>query len=117
MIGRSRCVMSNSTMNDLKKTSPISSPCMPAGEGCTHVWFVRARNHDEKGTCHSRPPTPSQKDLPSSQRLVKSLKGTLLSLPPSVSPGITRHEVPESMIDGRKGSSLGSSKFRSSLES
>mmetsp|Transcript_68515 Transcript_68515/g.142836 ORF Transcript_68515/g.142836 Transcript_68515/m.142836 type:complete len:330 (+) Transcript_68515:233-1222(+) len=113
MMGRSRCVMSNSTMNERKNTSPMSRPCIPGGDGCTHVWLVRARNQEEKGTCHCLPPISTQNDLPSSQRLVKSLKGTLLSLPPSVSPGITRHEVPESMIEGRYGSSAASSNLSS----
>mmetsp|Transcript_24002 Transcript_24002/g.54503 ORF Transcript_24002/g.54503 Transcript_24002/m.54503 type:complete len:233 (+) Transcript_24002:652-1350(+) len=117
MIGRSRCVMSNSTMKERKKTSPMSSPCMPAGDGCTHVWFVRARNHDENGTCHCLPPMPTQNDLPSSHRLVKSLNGTFFSFPPSESPGITRQEVPLSMMDGRNGSSTGSVNSSSCCES
>lgn len=105
MMGRSRWVMSNSTMKERKKTSPMRRPCMPGGEGWTHVWLVRARNQEVKGTCHCRPPTSTQNDLPSSHRFVKSLNGTLLSFPPRVSPGITRHDVPLSMIDGRYGSS------------
>eukprot|EP00287_Rhodomonas_sp_CCMP768_P024054 CAMPEP_0202840682 /NCGR_PEP_ID=MMETSP1389-20130828/56418_1 /ASSEMBLY_ACC=CAM_ASM_000865 /TAXON_ID=302021 /ORGANISM="Rhodomonas sp., Strain CCMP768" /LENGTH=50 /DNA_ID=CAMNT_0049517359 /DNA_START=147 /DNA_END=296 /DNA_ORIENTATION=+ len=34
MMGRSSSSMSNSTMYDRKNTSPISSPCIPSGEGC-----------------------------------------------------------------------------------
>jgi hypothetical protein len=36
-------VMSNSTTYSRKKTSPTNRPCMPSGEGCTHVWSVSAR--------------------------------------------------------------------------
>mmetsp|Transcript_6017 Transcript_6017/g.14667 ORF Transcript_6017/g.14667 Transcript_6017/m.14667 type:complete len:231 (+) Transcript_6017:706-1398(+) len=101
MIGRSRCVMSNSTMKERKKTSPMSSPCMPAGDGCTHVCSVSARYHDDAGISHFLPPTTSQNDLVWLQCLANVSHGTFFSAPPELSAGITRHDVPESRIDGR----------------
>mmetsp|Transcript_64161 Transcript_64161/g.157841 ORF Transcript_64161/g.157841 Transcript_64161/m.157841 type:complete len:230 (-) Transcript_64161:492-1181(-) len=93
-------VMSNSTTYSRKKTSPTSSPCIPAGEGCTHVWSVSARYQEEKGISHVFCPIVSQKFLPLAHLAAKSSQGTLASCPCMLSEGITRQEVPESMIEG-----------------
>mmetsp|Transcript_11288 Transcript_11288/g.26270 ORF Transcript_11288/g.26270 Transcript_11288/m.26270 type:complete len:250 (-) Transcript_11288:451-1200(-) len=93
-------VMSNSTTYWRKKTSPTRSPDIPAGEGCTHVWSLSARYHDSKGIFHVFWPTVSQKFLPFSHFAAKSSHGTLASCPFMLSLGITRHDVPESMMEG-----------------
>ena len=73
--------MSNSTMYERKKTSPMSRPCMPSGDGCTHVWSVSARYQLSKGISHVFCPIDIQKLRCFFQCLAKSSQGTLLSCP------------------------------------
>mmetsp|Transcript_36625 Transcript_36625/g.73910 ORF Transcript_36625/g.73910 Transcript_36625/m.73910 type:complete len:221 (-) Transcript_36625:324-986(-) len=92
--------MSNSTMYSRKNTSPTSRPCMPAGEGWTQVWSVSARYHEENGISQVFCPMSSQNDRPFFQCFAKSSHGMLASWPCMLSAGMTRQEVPESMMEG-----------------